>query len=301
MPSSLRRRIAWKISCLAPRSMPRVGSSSSSILGFRLQPFSKHELLLVSSRQVERLGIEPLGIESKLPGERLAPHARLVAIDDRPRGHGVKIGEHEVRQRRAGQHQTLALAVFRGQHDAPPDRFTNGSWPRAIRRRQSASTPLPRARPRRCNATPRCVRRRPVLQFRGSRLDARPKERPNSRPGNASLLTCNSSSSVAWLRFLPATIWTSPSIARTSVSLVHFEALRVSTSWPSRITETRSLNFRTSSRSCEMKMIATPLSLRRPIRSYNRARSKGPSGAVGSSMMSTFWSVCTARMISIIC
>src|SRR5580692_2862823 len=44
-------------------------------LWFSVEPFSKHELLLVSSRQVERLGIEPFGIESKLPGERLAPHA----------------------------------------------------------------------------------------------------------------------------------------------------------------------------------------------------------------------------------
>ena len=44
---------------------------------------------------------------------------------------------------------------------------------------------------------------------------------------------------------------------------------------PSRMTETRSLIRRTSSRSCEMKMIATPFSLRRPIRSYSRARSYG--------------------------
>src|SRR5665811_1979075 len=71
-------------------------------LWFSVQPFSKHELLLVSSRQVERLGIEPLRTESKLPGERLAPRARLVAINDRPGGHGVKIGKHEVRERRAG-------------------------------------------------------------------------------------------------------------------------------------------------------------------------------------------------------
>ena len=56
-------------------------------------------------------------------------------------------------------------------------------------------------------------------------------------------------------------------------------------SWPSRITETRSHKRSTSSRSCEMKMIETPFSLRRPISSYSRERSNGPSGAVGSSMM----------------
>src|ERR1700733_3213864 len=36
---------------------------------FSVEPFSKHEPLLVSSRQVERLGIEPFRIESKLPGK----------------------------------------------------------------------------------------------------------------------------------------------------------------------------------------------------------------------------------------
>src|ERR1700679_193526 len=53
-------------------------------LWLSVEPFSEHKLLLISSRQVERLGIEPFGIEPKLPGKRLAPHARLVAIDDRP-------------------------------------------------------------------------------------------------------------------------------------------------------------------------------------------------------------------------
>src|ERR1700716_2163069 len=52
-------------------------------LGFSVEPFSEHKLLLVSARQVERLGIEPFGIESKLPGQRLAPRARLVPVDDR--------------------------------------------------------------------------------------------------------------------------------------------------------------------------------------------------------------------------
>ncbi len=101
-------------------------------LGFPVEPFSKHELLLISSRQIERLGIEPLGIESKLPGKHLAPLARLAPVDDGPGGNSVKIGQHQVGQRRACQHQSLALAVLRGEHDAAPDRLANGSWPGAI-------------------------------------------------------------------------------------------------------------------------------------------------------------------------
>src|SRR5229473_4527295 len=57
-------------------------------LGFPVEPFSKHELLLISSRQIKRLGIEPFGIESKLPGESLAPLARLAPVDDGPGGNG---------------------------------------------------------------------------------------------------------------------------------------------------------------------------------------------------------------------
>ena len=59
--------MVWKISCLAPRSMPRVGSSSSSTRGRRCSHLPMTSFLLITPGEMQCVAIEPIGIEADLP------------------------------------------------------------------------------------------------------------------------------------------------------------------------------------------------------------------------------------------
>ncbi len=308
MPSSARAATSRWISALAPTSMPRVGSSSSSSLRGGEQPAGQQDLLLVAAGQVgdDRLRVGRADVERL---DVLVGELGLLPAGDRPRPAAGRLHrQDDVGADAEVADEPFGAAVLRRVGDAlvecdpgvaQPDRLAvDGDRCRCRRGRRRTAVGPSRCGRSRAARPSRAPRRSRIWRSSGATPDLRPRpvaceeRRCGGGPSADSRTSCSSASRTASSR---------PIIFDTS-SMRGSSAVRYSpTRRPLRSTVMRSAMRYTWSRKWVMNTTATPDARTRSTTSNSSSTSRVSRLDVGSSRISTWASISIARAIDTSC
>ena len=259
-PSSASFAMTASSSAFAPMSIPRANSSMSRTSGCRWSHFATTSFCWLPPEKISAGELSRLTSKARGPATSFARLSCRRLLSTGPRA-------------TARMSLSVMFVAALSERCSPSDFRSSGA--RAIPslsaartvRGQGTSSPLTKSRPRAVGSAPANARSSSVLPepTRPAIPSISPRRRVNARsssaPGIVRPAIRSRMLSPTGRRRSGGLRSALPSIAVTRPCFVHDLTSFVATSFPSRMTDTRSQCSRTSSRACEMKIVETPSSL----------------------------------------